>query len=157
MADRDTAISRHPLPTQGLQNGPRALVVAALPRPHNFLEWHIVTTIIGLSLPVQGLQNGQRALVVAALPRPQNFLEWHIATTIIGLSLPIQGLQDRPLALAVAALPRLKTLNVGHTAAGDATLGALTYAHRASAWAKEYGATLVIRTLEYILYILCIL
>lgn len=80
---------------------------------------------------------------------PQIFLEWHTATTIIGLSLPIQGLQDGPLALAVAALPRLKTLNVGHTAAGDATLGALTYAHRASAWAKEYGATLVIRILFY--------
>lgn len=49
-------------------------------------------------------------------------------------------MQDAPLAVALAALPQLAALNLGHTAAGDATLAALTYAHRAAAWSRKHGA-----------------
>lgn len=54
----------------------------------------------------------------------------------------LPALEDAALAVVVAQLPRLRSLNVGYTGAGDATLGAITYVHRAAAWAKEYGVPL---------------
>jgi hypothetical protein len=51
----------------------------------------------------------------------------------------VWDLQDASLGVALAALPQLSALNLGHTAAGDATLAALTYAHRAAAWSREHG------------------
>ena len=47
---------------------------------------------------------------------------------------------DEALAAALATLPQLTALQLGDTSAGDATLGALTFAYRASAWAETYGA-----------------
>ena len=40
----------------------------------------------------------------------------------------------------MAAVPQVEALNLGATSAGDATLAALTYAHRAAAWQREHGA-----------------
>lgn len=57
-------------------------------------------------------------------------------------ALDLQGLaqlEDSALALIVARLPQLWVLNVSDTGAGDITLNALTFAHRASAWAATYG------------------
>ena len=47
---------------------------------------------------------------------------------------------DEPLAAELGRLPQLTALQLGETAAGDATLSALTFAHRAGSWATTYGA-----------------
>jgi len=47
---------------------------------------------------------------------------------------------DEALAAALGTLPQLTALQLGDTPAGDATLGALTFAYRAAAWAETYGA-----------------
>ena len=67
-------------------------------------------------------------------------IEIHPRLCILDAHLHVAHLQDAPLAVALAALPQLSALNLGHTAAGDATLAALTYAHRAAAWSREHGA-----------------
>ena len=46
---------------------------------------------------------------------------------------------DEPLAAELGRLPHLTAVQLGSTAAGDATLAALTFAHRAASWAKTYG------------------
>ena len=46
---------------------------------------------------------------------------------------------DGPLAAALGRLPQLTAVQLGETPAGDATLEALTFAHRAASWAKTYG------------------
>jgi hypothetical protein len=66
-------------------------------------------------------------------------IEIHPRLCILDAHLHVAHLQDAPLAVALAALPQLSALNLGHTAAGDATLAALTYAHRAAAWSREHG------------------
>ena len=47
---------------------------------------------------------------------------------------------DEALAAALGALPQLTALQLGDTPAGDAALGALTFAYRAAAWAETYRA-----------------
>ncbi len=49
-------------------------------------------------------------------------------------------MEDEALAAALGTLPQLTALQLGDTPAGDATLGALTFAYRAAAWAQTYGA-----------------
>ena len=51
-------------------------------------------------------------------------------------------MEDGPLAAALGLLPQLTALQLGATPAGDATLEALTFAHRAAAWSETYGACL---------------
>ena len=46
---------------------------------------------------------------------------------------------DVDLAVALAAVPQVETLNLSFTSAGDATLAALTYAHRAAVWQNLHG------------------
>ena len=53
---------------------------------------------------------------------------------------PLTQMADAPLAAELRWLPQLTALHLGDTAAGDETLAALTFAHRATAWAVTYGS-----------------